>query len=167
MKTKLIALLSVGIVPCFAGCVSNPLALAPVGPDLVSRAAPGADGYLKVFTATQTVDVDFEAYFNPHLGYEIDDQAGKCVKYVANHASEMDETPDTVSLPPGNYKIVAESTWCGLVTMPVAIQRGQTTTIHLDGRWWHPSHSANAGQLVYLPNGEAVGWSSLASNSSP
>jgi hypothetical protein len=167
MKTNLIALLSIGIAPCLGGCVSNPIALAPVGPDAVGRTVPGADGYLKVFSATHKVDVDFEAYFNPHAGYEIDDLAGKCVKYVANHASEMDEAPDTVSLPPGQYKIVAESTWCGLVTMPVAIQRGQTTIIHLDGSWWRPSHSASAGQLVYLPNGEAVGWSALAANSAP
>lgn len=158
MKMKLIALFGAGIIPCLAGCISNPVALAPVGPDAISQALPGPQGYLEVFTATQTVDVDFESYFNPHMSYQINDAFGKSIKFVPNHTSAMDELPDQVTLAPGNYTIAAESTWCGLVEVPVVIQRGKTTVVHLDGNWWHPSHAAT-NQLVYLPNGQTVGWS--------
>jgi hypothetical protein len=160
MKTKYIALIAVCIVPCIAGCVSNPTALSTVGPDTTVRARSEQTGYLEVFTATRTVDVDFEAYFNPHMGYNIEDASGQRIKFVANHTSDMDECPDFVALPPGSYRIVAESAWCGLVTVPVAIQSGKTTAVHLDGTWWRPSH-ASTNQLVYLPDGEAVGWSGM------
>jgi hypothetical protein len=165
MKMTYFVLLGVGIVSCLTGCISNPMALEPVGPGAVGRALPGAKGYLEVFTATTTVDVDFEAYFHPHLGYDVEDLSGAIVTYVANHDSEMDEEPDTVSLPPGHYKIVAESTWCGLVTVPVSIEPGQTTVVHLDGNARRPPH-ASPSQLVYLPNGEVVGWNSSNSESS-
>jgi hypothetical protein len=81
------------------------------------------------------------------------------VQFVPNHASDMDEWPDDVSLPASNYNVVAESTWCGQVTVPVVIQKGKTTVVHLDDNWW-PSSKTSTNQLVYLPNGEAVGWSS-------
>ena len=143
-----------------SGCASagSALALAPVGPEAQGRPWPGPDGYLEVFSATRTVDVDFRAYFNPHTDYEIRDTSGKRVRFVPNHASNMDESPDQVTLPPGNYNVVAQSAWCGLVTVPVTIQQGKTTVVHLDGNYWHPP-AASANQLVYLPNGEAVGWS--------
>ena len=159
MKTTHLALIGAALIAGMTGCISNPIALAPVGPDAISRALPGPGGYLKVFTATQPIDVDFETTFHPHMGYNINDDAGKSVQFVPNHTSAMDESPDQVTLPPGNYNIVAQSTWCGLVKVPVVIQKGKTTVIHLDGNWWGPSRAPFTGQLVYLPNGEAVGWS--------
>ncbi len=80
------------------------------------------------------------------------------VKFVPNHAYNMDEWPDNVRLPAGNYNIVAESTCCGLVTVPAVIERGKTTTVHLDRNWW-PRIKTSAKELVYLPGGGAVGWS--------
>lgn len=144
------------------------MALAPVGPDAISRAVPGTKGYLQVFSATEKsppIASDDPTYFNLHTGYDINDAAGKTVKFVPNHASSMDEWPDEVRLPAGNYNIVAESTCCGLVTMPVVIQQGKTTIVHLDGNWWPPSKTST-NQLVYLPDGEAVGWSDSTSKSS-
>jgi hypothetical protein len=164
MKTTYITLLAAALLPCLAGCISNPMALAPVGPGAIGHASSGTEGFLQVFTATTKVDTDFESYFYPHLGYDVEDLAGKTVKFVANHDSDMDEVPDTVSLPPGHYKIVAMSTWCGLVTVPVSIEPGQTTIVHLDGNGRRPAN-ASPGQLVYLPNGEVVGWSSSNSKS--
>jgi hypothetical protein len=160
MKTKYLSLLfAAGIVPCLVGCVSGPTALAPVGPEAHGRTRPGPEGYLEVFTATRAVDTDFHSNFNPHLGYNVSDLSGKWVEFVPNHASDLDETPDLVPLAPGTYRVVAESTWCGLVWVPVVVQQGKTTVVHLDGNQWRPASGA-FGHLVYLPNGEAVGWSS-------
>jgi len=81
------------------------------------------------------------------------------------HMSNMDEWPDTVTLPAGTYNIVAESTGCGLVTVPVVIANGKTTTVHLDGNWSAPSKTPT-NNLVFLPDGEAVGWSGSITKSS-
>jgi len=109
---------------------------------------------------------DDPTYFNLHTGYDIiNDESRKGVKFVPNHTSNMDEWPDEVKLPVGNYNVVAESTCCGLVTVPVNIQTGKTTIVHLDRNWWPPSNTPT-NQLVFLPDGEVVGWSSSTEKSS-
>ncbi len=159
MKMTHAGLLGAGIILGLTGCVTSPMALAPVGPDPTVRTIPGPEGDLEVYTATHPIEVDYLVYFNPHAGYDIDDTSGKRVKFVANHSSDIDEQPDWITLLPGNYIVVAESTWCGVVKVPVVIQEGKHTVVHLDGNGWGPSHSSTP--LVFLPNGEAVGWSGL------
>ena len=139
-----------------------------VGPNPTSRAVSGRKGYLQVFTATQkslSFASDDNHLFNLHTSYDIYDQSGRNVAFVPNHMSNMDEWPDQVALPPGNYRIVAQSTWCGLVTVTVMIQKGKTTLVHLDNNWF-PSPKIPTNQLVFLPNGEAMGWSSTKANHS-
>jgi hypothetical protein len=136
MKIKHIVTTGVGIISIMTGCASNPRALAPVGPAADSRVSPGTNGYLQVFSETQKsppIASDDPTYFNLHTGYDINDAAGKSVKYVPNHASNMDEWPDQVKLPAGNYNIVAKSSSYGLVTVPVIIEAGKTTVVRLDG----------------------------------
>ena len=165
MKIKNVILICAGITLFMTGCISKPLALSPVGPGPISRNEFSSKGFLQVFSATETIDVDFHAYFNPHTGYDIEDESGKVVQFVPNRASDMDEWPDQVTLPAGNYHIMAESTCCGLTSVPVLIQKGNTTVVHLDRNWWPPSNTPT-NQLVYLPDGEVVGWSSSISKSS-
>jgi len=161
MKIKRFVLIGAGLIPFVTGCISKPIALAPVGPDAGKEAGSETKGYLQVFSATEKsppIASDDPTFFDLHTGYDINDAAGKSVKYVANHMSNMDEWPDTVRLPAGTYNIVAESTCCGLVTVPVVIANGKTTTVHLDRNWWPPSKTST-NQLVFLPDGAAVGWS--------
>ena len=135
MKIIQFVLIGAGLVPFVTGCLSNPTALAPVGPDAGNGAVAGTKGYLQVFSATEKsipFASDDPVSFELHTGYDINDVAGKSVKFVANHMSNMDQWPDTVALPAGTYNIVAESTRCGLVTVPVIIANGKTTTVHLD-----------------------------------
>jgi hypothetical protein len=163
MKTpSILLLLCATAAPCLAGCTTTSLTVAPVGPGADSRSVAGADGFLKVFTATHKVDVDFEAYFNPHASYRVEDVSGRTVKFVQNHSSDQDEAPDMVGLPAGRYNVVAESTWYGMVTVPVVIEQGKTTVVQLDGRWRGGAHNT---ALVHFPDGETVGWS--ASSLSP
>lgn len=170
MKLKMIVLLGSASIPILCGCMGSPTQLSTVGPDPAGRAWAGAKGGLQVFSATETranelVTVDYHGYFHPHSGYDVKDESGKTVRFVPNHASIMDEWPEQVALPAGHYNVVAESARCGLVTVPVLIEPGKTTVVHLDGNWW-PSSKTTAKQLVCLPNGESVGWSSSAANSS-
>jgi len=121
----------------FTGCVSKPTALAPVGPDSAGRTstAPAfAKGRLMVFSATEKglpYASDAPVIFDIHTGYEVTDAAGHA-RYVANHASDLDEWPDSVVLPPGDYTVVAKSASLGLVSVPVTIENGRTTSVHLD-----------------------------------
>lgn len=169
MKTTHIAIIGAGIIAFQSGCVSSPIALSPVGPDAHGGAGTGTKGYLQVFTATEKsipFASDDPTFFNLHTGYDIKDAAGKTVQFVANHMSNMDESPDQVKLPPGTYTIVAESTCCGLVTVPVIIEQGKTTVLHLD-RNWSPPSNVPTNQLVFLPDGGAVGWIGSTSKSLP
>jgi hypothetical protein len=166
MKRIILFLLGAAFVPFFSGCISKPMALSAVGPDPASgtAAASGANGRLQVFSATQTrtaenTEADYNGYFYPHSSYEIKDDSGQTVKYVRNRANFMDESPDVVRLPAGHYNVVAESTCCGLVTVPVVIEQGKTTAVHLDGNWM-PPRKTSPDQLVGLPDGAIAGWSS-------
>lgn len=155
MKASILLLPGVAILASLTACMGAAVPLAPVGPAWTSRALSGRDGYLQVFTATQTIQVDFEVYSHPHLGYRIEDASGHIVRFVPNHPSDLVEQPDVVSLPPGTYHVVAESTWCGLVSVPTVVERGRTTVVHLDGSFRGGSSNPN---LVHLANGETVGW---------
>jgi hypothetical protein len=153
MKMKCIVFLGTTIIPLLAGCASEPGSHAQAIPK----------GYLEVFTATQKSTPfasDDPTSFDLHSGYDIDDLSGKNVLFVANHDSNMDEWPDVVTIPAGNYNIVARSTWCGQVVVPVVVQEGKRTEVHLDGNNWEPGRNVSSNQVVYLPNGQAVGWSS-------
>lgn len=160
MQAKLIIPLGAIIIPFLTGCVSHPTSLATVGPQPGQQPGHREHGSLQVFTATEKSipsSGDDRYLFDLHTGYHIYDTDGKCVKYVPNHGSNADEWPDQVSLPAGSYNLLAQSTWCGLVTVPVVIQDGRATVVHLDNNWF-PSSKTAPDQLVYLPNGEAAGW---------
>lgn len=104
MDIKRFILIGAGLVPFATGCISSPMALAPVGPKASSLASAGTTGYLQVFSATvksPPIASDDPTLFDLHTGYDIYDTAGKSTKYVANHMSNMDEWPDTVTLPAG------------------------------------------------------------------
>jgi hypothetical protein len=129
MKAKFTALLGATIIASLTACASNPNSPLAEG---AMPPTPAPAGYLLVFTATQRVEVDFNAYFDPHTGYDIDDASGKLFKFVPNHGSNIDEAPDPVNLPPGNYTIVARSAG-GMVRFSVGIRSGEITRVYLDG----------------------------------
>jgi len=162
MKRTLLVCWCIALPVILVGCASAPIALSPVGPGPSSRPAVAqreTKGYLEVFSAREkSTEFGFNTYFYPHSGYDINDASGKSVRFVPNHLSDMDESPDRVALPAGTYNIVARSTWCGQVTVPVVIENGNITAVHLDNEWWAPSHTPS-NELTYLPNKEAVGWS--------
>ena len=154
MKTTLIAFLGAAIIGSVTACASTPISPSAGGP---VSAMPAHEGYLLVFTATQTVDADFHNYFDLHTGYDIDDASGKLFKFVPNHDSDIDEAPDPVILPAGTYTIVARSVG-GTVRFPLEVRIGEITTVRLDGYGLTRPKSPSA-RPVSLPNGEIVGWS--------
>ena len=157
MKTKSILLMNVTLITLLVGCATKPVALAPVGPGPGDRSAYVSTGHLRVYSDTKTREIGENTIYYTHTAYTIRDPSGKLVKYVGNHVGSTDEMPTLVTIPSGSYLVVAESLRYGRVTVPVKIQDGRTTVVHLDGNWKVAS-SMSANELVRLPDGEAVGW---------
>jgi hypothetical protein len=150
------------MVAVLTGCISKPVALAPVGPGGGAPMSSAGVGSLEVFSVTEkSISTDSEDHWFCDLptGYEIYDSSGKDYRFVANHLGNMDEWPDTVELPAGHYTVEARSKYCGVVTVPVIIEKGKTTVIHLDDDWNPPPGTPQA-KIVFLPDGSAVGWHS-------
>ena len=149
-----------------AGCATtnNGMVLEGVGPDPTSPVNTTATtGTLLVYSA-YTVNADFNVR-DPHrpqyTDYRIFTPDGKLQQQVQNSTDTILQRPKEVELPVGTYRIVAEANAYGTVTVPVAIEPGQITVVHLEGgdRW--PNRNAfNQSNAVRLPDGEIVGWKS-------
>lgn len=89
------------------------------------------------------------------------------MKYVGNTVGHYDEAPATVNLPAGNYLILAlaEGFKSLLVTLPVVIESGHTTSVHLESGWT-PTPGTPGTRIVRAPSGYAVGWSADSATSS-
>jgi hypothetical protein len=51
-----------------------------------------------------------------------------------------------------------------MVTIPVVIQAGKTTSVHLDGSKLTPSSAISGLDLVSLPDGTVIGWVARGEN---
>lgn len=69
-------------------------------------------------------------YF-PHLSYFIESKNGWPIRCVENHSNRLDETPQEVQLPAGQYTLVAEADGLGKVKVPVQISNGMLTKVVL------------------------------------
>jgi hypothetical protein len=91
-----------------------------------------------------------------YTNYQIDAADGTLFKEVPNN----DQEPTRVILPKGTYTVVARSDASGMVSVPVAIETGKTTVLHLERE--KDSKEAAAGtrsvDLVRLPNGQPIGF---------
>ncbi|HTY87475.1 MAG TPA: hypothetical protein VMB80_08425 [Candidatus Acidoferrum sp.] len=174
---------------CAAGCTTiTPTArLEPVGPNPTLTARNAGPGFLQVFSARERipVDVNGEEFFYDndygrnaflryaaHTSYAIYAPDGRQVQQVRNNAGNMNNPdPSTVSLSPGVYEVVAAAEDYGDVTypvrIPVVIEPGLTTRVHLDGQWSPAVCGKQQDKLVCLPNGHWAGWRSPRPVESP
>lgn len=156
------AFIVVGILGALAGCASAPLVLNdPVGPNPSFASSGEFAGKLQVYSATEEEHTvgNQTAYFqrSPYTIYSSD---GREVKHVNdNNKSEFLPLPRTVELPPGNYRVNAlEAVGFGQpVAVPVVIEAGRTTEVHLNGHWQPPA-DAPKDKLVFAPAGFPMGW---------
>ena len=147
-------------------CTTSPVQVQAIGPKPPVIHYSGGAGYLVVYTDTEAEHLDKGLPYYLHTSYIIKTQAGARVRWVPNHLGDMDQSPEVVSLPSGTYQVVAESRDYGRVYVPVVIEAGQTTEVHLEGPgYWKPGESeANGRDWVRLPDGEPVGWRAYAGN---
>lgn len=156
IKTR-ISIIIGSVVILAAGCASQPhLTTSSVGPVPFDREDSYGKGDLKVFTVTEAQQVGDSTYYYPHTDYDILSDTNQKLQNVPNHLGPMDQNPTLVTLPAGKYRVRYRG-----VTVPVSIAAGRTTVVHLDGDW-HPPTNVSHDQVVYLPDGEAVGWQGAA-----
>jgi hypothetical protein len=152
----------IGILGTMAGCTTTPLTLnEPVGPSPLIASSGESAGKLKVYSATEEEHTvgNQTAYFK-RSPYDIYSSDGKQIKHINdNNRSEFLPLPRTVELPPGNYRVEAlEAVGFGEpVAVPVVIEAGRTTEVHLNGHWEPPS-DAPKKDLVLAPAGFPIGW---------
>lgn len=151
-------ILGAAIISMLTGCSSTPVVLDPVGPPPPGAVAPLREGYLKVYTATETHPDGDNTYYYPHTSYHVFTPDGKQFKWVQNHIGTMDESPTVVKLPAGNYKVLAEADGFGRVTVPVVIKWGKLTEVNLETWGRKKTPVTNEAAVVQLPNGYVVGW---------
>ena len=155
--------LLVSLIGLASGCAfkRQNVVLAPVGPPHLVEGIPGArDGGVAVYSALNIGN------FTPgeleevpyHSGYKIYSADGKVLKTVNNKVGSYVEDPPTVSLPPGHYTVVARASAFGIVTVPVVIEAGKTTFVHLNGSELTVGRQTATSEFVRLPDGLIVGW---------
>jgi len=93
-----------------------------------------------------------------HSGYNIYSLNGKLLKRVYNRIGTHIGDPATVPLAPGKYKITAAAAAFGAVTVPIVIQPGKATFVHLDGSELSTGTQTATSRLVRLPDGLIIGW---------
>jgi len=120
-----------------------------------------ATGELEVFSALQKCRDGNEFDVNPawyqHTDYTVYNLKRERIKHVFNTVGHYAEAPCLITLPSGEYLVQAQAQGYLRVTVPVVIEPGQTTRVHLDATW-KPSTQSPKMQLVSTPSGYPVGW---------
>ena len=166
-----------GCVFWLTGCqmMTKVTVLAPIGPALSTASRTETEGGLQVYSARQPayVDVNTEAtlwnndfgkndflFSSGHTDYLLYGRDGTLIQRVHNDLRSLDSVPAVIPLPAGTYQIEAESEDHGAtekVRVPVVIEGGLTTVVHLMGDW-KPKPACKEQEIVRLPNGDIAGW---------
>jgi len=178
MNNKYLILLTT-ILICVGGCATDTqvTVLRQVGPDPALTAQNSGTGYLQVYSARERRPVnanredflwnnDFGRndflFYPAHTSYDLYAQDGHLLGHVRNAKGIYDGDPTLVKLSPGVYKVEANAKDFNdvnlTVMIPAVIKPGLTTTIHLDGYWDWVISIKYSDKIVWLPNGDIVGW---------
>ena len=138
---------------------------APIGPNPIVAAKAGSNGDLQVFSATvEQNDVGYEFPYFQRTDYYIFDSNGKQREHVSdNNRGHFDDTPRAIQLPPGTYKVkalMAEGFGQWMI-LPVVVEPGRTTRVHLNGHWEPPPDTPKS-ELVQAPGRGPVGWRAVS-----
>jgi len=160
--TRYLQVLLLGcLISMVPGCASQTVMLSPVGPPPLARPSGATDAGLSVFSADDfgTPGDELARY---HSGYWLYSADGKRLKYISNRAGSQGREPAKVSLSPGRYRIIARAAAFGTVTVPVVLEAGKTTFVHLDGSELSGASRTSTAEFVSLPDGLIIGWRAKA-----
>jgi hypothetical protein len=111
-------------------------------------------GDLVVFSADDLVDTA-DADHPHHRRFTILTADGHELHTVTNQSGPFGQDPQSVALPPGHYLVDTSATNFGPVRVPVVVEQGRTTIVHLDGD--DDSDPVPDAVAVRLPNGHPIG----------
>lgn len=161
MRMRLLIILAAGIFAMASGCSTPTVLQATVGPNPLAARTVDSDGTLLVYSATeQRSDVGFAFPYNQRTDYTICDSQGNEIQRVFNNnQGHFEPIPKAVRLEPGTYRVKAmAAVGLGeLLTVPVVIEPGRTTEVHLNGHWKPPAETPE-NELVRTPAGFPMGW---------
>ena len=154
--------LGASLIGLLVGCTTNTTVRAPVGPNPTESVSDQPTGRLEVFSALEKCrdgnDFDPDPAWHQHTDYTVYTGQGKRVRHVFNTVGHYEEAPRVIRLPPGEYFVKARAQGYLLVTVPVIIQAGRTTRLHLDAAW-NPPRQLSKAHFVSMPGGYDIGWS--------
>ncbi len=127
MKTKLAAA-TLGAMVAWVGC--RPLPVKDYGDLGMGMSAGSASSQLIVRTDRYTSYED-DVPREVHLPFEVYDLDGRLIVRAANRMSFTDPGPDAVRLPPGRYKIRAQTTRGHVAEFTVTIEASKVTEVDL------------------------------------
>jgi hypothetical protein len=168
MKTGFKPFILIAIGALLTGCagMQSGLVLDTAGPAPIPTAQSNSGpGTLIVYSAYQ-VNADFNSRDpnrREHSNYKILDQDKKLLEWIHNQTDDIFQNAVPVKLPAGEYFVVARSNCFGIVTIPVIMDAGRETVLHLNGGdKWSEGTAIIAANAVCLPDGEIVGWKSAS-----
>ena len=150
-------ILGAAVLTLMMGCASTPVVLAPVGPNPVGVKSMDSQGDLQVFSGLVGRTEGENPTWYQHTDYYIYDLHGKMVRHVDNTIGYYAKAPSRVALPAGRYLVKAKANDFLWVAVPVTIEHGRTTRVHLADNWQIPA-DAPKSELVSMPNGNPIGW---------
>ncbi len=178
---------AVGTLVGLVGCTLPQMAtrIPPVGPAPTASSTGLREGALQVYSAPKPARLDPEMaerlwdensggndfkYSHVHTDYAIYSVQGRLLQQVHNASAAEYAQPALVRLPSGRYSLVVqaeEETGESLdLNIPVEVQPGRTTVVHLEGDWRPAVHYTNA-EVVRLPDGQIAGWRALPHSPNP
>jgi hypothetical protein len=144
------------------GCASQHVVLAPVGPNPTAGINSTALGQLIVYSPEAPNDDGNAFAFAPEwyqrMDYNIYYPDGKLAEHVINSPAPYDANPATITLAPGDYVVKSPSREYMELKVPITVEAGKTTRVHLDARW--KASEAPPTEVVSTPGGYPVGWRS-------
>ena len=157
-----------GAAICLVGCVApgSQSVSERVGPEpITTPTAQSSVGTLTVYSAYE-VNADFNSrdpYRPEYSDYKICTEDGTLLQRVHNDSGTALQDPAGVQLPAGKYRVIARANSCGWVTIPILIQPGRETVLHLEGGvQWPGDTQSTKTNAVRLQDSRIIGWKSGA-----
>lgn len=152
-----ISLMLGAVLALLPGLVSAAPVLAAVGPNPYAPQTVSTGGHLEVFSALEGHSEGDNPPWYQHADYYLLDRQGRELRHVYNVVGYYAQAPRPVALSAGQYLVKAPAKNGCWLEVPVVIEPGRTTRVHLDGDWKYPAGTPGAA-LVDSPAGYPVGW---------
>jgi hypothetical protein len=157
MKTHLAIIVATVFTSLVAYNAIAAAALPTVGPDPSGLQSHSVSGQLEVFSKLKAHSQGNNPPWYQHVDYYIYDLKGNELQHVDNKVGYYASAPRTITLPAGHYLIKASAKGAYMLDVPVVIESGRMTSVHLDGTWKLPANTP-ATKFVNSPSGYPVGW---------